>query len=97
MHVPSLPTLISWGTSVVTICSVLHSVLPPWDFLDDFPTAQKLYKVLIYLIGYAAMNGRSTVYKSISEAAKNGRRLGDKTEQSQEPVTDTKEAVPPKQ
>lgn len=51
---------------VIVACSVAHSLLPPWDFLNDFPTAQKLYKVGIYIIGYVALNGRSTVYKSIS-------------------------------
>lgn len=53
-------------TSVVAICSLLHTLLPPWDFLNDFPRAQKYYKLLIYIIGYLALNGRSTVYGSIS-------------------------------
>jgi len=51
---------------VVFICSVLHSVLPPWDFLNEFPRAQKYYKLAIYIIGYIALNARSTVYQSIS-------------------------------
>lgn len=57
---------ITVGTEVVAACSVLHTILPPWDFLNDFPTAQKFYKVFIYLVGYAALNGRSTVYPSLS-------------------------------
>jgi hypothetical protein len=40
--------------------------MPPWDFLSDFPRAQKYYKVVIYVIGYVAGNARSTVYRSIS-------------------------------
>jgi hypothetical protein len=55
---------------VIVGCSVAHTLLPPWDFLDQFPTAQKYYKVFIYIVGYVALNGRSTVYKSIS--ASNG-------------------------
>jgi hypothetical protein len=51
---------------VVVGCSILHSTLPPWDFLNDFPRAQKVYKAAIYLIGYIAINARSTVYKGIS-------------------------------
>lgn len=51
---------------IIVGCSLAHSVLPPWDFLDQFPTAQKYYKLFIYVIGYVALNGRSTVYKSIS-------------------------------
>lgn len=50
----------------IIVCSILHSTLPPWDFLNDFPTLQKYYKLLIYVIGYVALNARSTVYKSIS-------------------------------
>ena len=50
----------------VLICSTLHTVLPPWDWLDDFPRAQKYYKAFIYLVGYVAISGRSTVYRSIS-------------------------------
>ena len=52
--------------SAVIGCSILHTFLPPWDFLNDFPRAQKYYKLAVYVIGYVAINGRSTVYKSIS-------------------------------
>lgn len=53
--------------SAVIGCSILHTFLPPWDFLNDFPRAQKYYKLVVYVIGYVAINGRSTVYKSISQ------------------------------
>jgi hypothetical protein len=56
----------------IVACSVLHSLLPPWDFLDQFPQAQKYYKLLIYVVGYVALNGRSTVYRSISANKTNG-------------------------
>ncbi len=51
---------------VVVGCSIAHTILPPWDFLNDFPRAQKVYKAIIYVIGYIAINARSAVYKSIS-------------------------------
>lgn len=71
------------GTEVVAACSLLHTVLPPWDWHPDFvevgmaefPVAQKsfyavfhnrYYRFLIYLIGYVALNGRSTIWKFIS-------------------------------
>ncbi len=57
---------------IVVGCSVAHSVLPPWDFLADFPTAQKVYKAFVYLVGYVAINARSTVYKSISTETNGG-------------------------
>ena len=58
--------LIDIGTETVVACSILHSFLPPWDFLNDFPRAQKYYKAAVYVIGYVGLNARSTVYKSIS-------------------------------
>ncbi len=58
--------LIDIGTETVVVCSLLHTFLPPWDFLADFPKAQKLYKVFVYLVGYIGLNARSTVYQSVS-------------------------------
>lgn len=53
---------------LVVGCSVAHSALPPWDAepFKPFPTFQKYYKVFIYLLGYIAINARSTIYKQIS-------------------------------
>jgi len=66
------PHTIEIITRVVFIASIAHSALPPWDFLNDFPTTQKVYKVLIYLVGFIALNGRSTVHQSISIATSGG-------------------------
>lgn len=57
---------ITLGTQIVAGASVLHTILPPWDFLDNFPKAQNVYKVFVYLVGYVALNARSTVYNKIS-------------------------------
>lgn len=54
----------------IAICSLLHTVLPPWEIFADFPRVQKVYKVVVYTIGYVALNGRSTVYQSISTTKK---------------------------
>jgi len=54
------------ATACIAACSLLHTMCPPWEVLNDFPVAQKYYKVFIYTIGFVALNGRSTVYKSIS-------------------------------
>lgn len=62
--------VIKLTTEGIAICSVLHTVLPPWEAFNDFPTLQKYYKLLLYVIGYAALNGRSTVWQSVS--TKNG-------------------------
>lgn len=70
-------------TSLVTMCSALHNVLPPWDWDPDFvkvgfaefPILQKLfykvfnnrwYRILVYMVGFVALNARSTFWKSIS-------------------------------
>jgi hypothetical protein len=65
---------INIATRVVFIASVAHSVLPPWDAdaFQPFPRFVKFYKVLIYIIGFIAVNGRSTVYHSISIAEPGG-------------------------
>jgi hypothetical protein len=72
-----------YALGTIATCSVLHTVLPPWDWdpdfvrvgLAEFPMAQavfrksfnnRYYKLLIYTLGYIAINGRSTVWKVIS-------------------------------
>lgn len=59
---------------VVVACSVLHTFLPPWDAeaLKPFPTLQKYYRLLIYVVGYVGINARSTVYPIISINNPNG-------------------------
>lgn len=66
MHHINLHTVIDFITEISVTCSLLHTFLPPWDFLVDFPRVQKIYKVFIYLIGYIAISGRSSVYKTLS-------------------------------
>jgi len=51
---------------VIVGASILHNFLPPWDFLNDYPQAQKAYKLVIYVVGYVALNARSTLYPSLS-------------------------------
>jgi hypothetical protein len=51
---------------IVTVCSILHTMLPPWDFLNEFPASQRYYRLLVYIIGFVALNARSTVYQKIS-------------------------------
>jgi hypothetical protein len=58
--------IVKLGTEVIAGASILHTLLPPWDFLNDFPTLQKYYKLVVYVIGYVALNARSTLYQNIS-------------------------------
>lgn len=54
------------ATGIVTVASVVHTLLPPWDAFNDFPRTQKVYKLIVYIVGYLAVNARSTVYPTIS-------------------------------
>ena len=47
-------------------CSILYSVLPPFEVWSDFPSAQKYYKLLLAFVGGIAINARSKVYPAIS-------------------------------
>lgn len=67
---------------VVLVCSLLHSFMPPWESLQDFPKAQKYYKLGLYVIGYIAINGRSTIYPSIS--TQNGTKISQVAKQTGE-------------
>lgn len=75
--------------TLITVCSILHTTLPPWDWnpdfvkngLSEFPAAQRMiyctfnnkyYRLLIYIIGFIAINGRSTVWHVISVANPTG-------------------------
>lgn len=66
MHGGLEHAIIDIVTKTVFVCSILHTMLPPWDILSEFPWWQKRYKVVVYVIGYVALNGRSTVYQKIS-------------------------------
>lgn len=59
-------SILDWGTRTVSVCSVLHTTLPPWEKLNNHPRLQAVYKMFIYVIGYVAVSGRSLLYASIS-------------------------------
>jgi hypothetical protein len=53
----------------VSFCaSIVHTILPPWDWIspDDNPRLHKLYKIFVYVVGYVAMNARTTAFKELS-------------------------------
>jgi hypothetical protein len=55
--------------------SIAHSfLLPPWDApaIAQFPRFQRFYRLLVYVVGYVAVNMRSTVFQSISINNPNG-------------------------
>lgn len=67
MQIPSTTTVFHWVAGIGFMASILHTFfLPPWEFLSDFPRAQKCYKAFVYFVGFVAVSGRSTIFKSIS-------------------------------
>lgn len=80
-------TFVDVLTRTVAICSIMHTMLPPWEVLNDFPAAQKYYKVFVYSIGYVALNGRSTVYRDIStkEGAQTSKAASNPTKKENQP------------
>jgi hypothetical protein len=65
MHIHAVKDILF---DVIVGCSIAHTLLPPWDgeAMKPFPRLQRSYRLFIYVIGYIAINARSTVYKSIS-------------------------------
>lgn len=66
-------------SGVIIFCSLVHTILPPWDGYADFPRFQKYYKACVYTVGYIALNARSTVHPSISTAE--GTKVSDLSQQ----------------
>ena len=58
--------IVKLGTEVVAVASVAHTLLPPWEAFSDYPSFQKSYKLFVFIVGYFALNARSTLYQSIS-------------------------------
>lgn len=54
------------GTRAVTVCSILYTVLPPYETFADYPSLLKAYKLFLSILGSFAVNGRSRLYPSIS-------------------------------
>lgn len=71
-----------WVTGVIAVCSLLHTVLPPWEIFNDYPSIQKWYKLMVIIIGALALNGRSRIYSSIS--TKSGTQLSEAATKSVE-------------
>ena len=58
--------LLKTGTEIIAGASLLHTFLPPWEAFNDYPSIQKPYKLIVYIVGYVALNGRSTIYPALS-------------------------------
>jgi hypothetical protein len=53
--------IIHWILQIIVGASILHLILPPYDVLDGFPTAQKYYKLFVRIVEYFALNVRTKV------------------------------------
>ncbi len=58
MHLPTPEEVVHYGTYLVTVCSILHTALPPVGEFGEFPRFQKAYAFLVKLIEVIALGGR---------------------------------------
>lgn len=66
MQITMNKSVVVYITWIVFVASILHSILPPWENLAFSPRFQKIYRVMVYFIGFTAVNLRSVLYKSLS-------------------------------
>jgi hypothetical protein len=60
--------IIHWILQIIVGASILHAILPPYDVLNDFPNAQKYYKLLLAIVAYVALNVRTKVIQAYPSA-----------------------------
>ena len=59
-------------SNLISICSMLHILLPPYETFNDYPRMQKYYKLIVLIIGNIALNKRGDVvnlYPSVKKDA----------------------------
>lgn len=59
-------------SNLVSVCSMLHLILPPYETFSDYPTFQKYYKLVVLIVGNIALNKRESVV-SLYPSVKNGK------------------------
>lgn len=60
--------IVGYLLKIIVGASVLHVVLPPYEVLNDFPEAQKYYKVFLGVVQYAALNLRTQLIQVYPQA-----------------------------
>jgi len=89
--------LFHWVPIVITGCSLAHTLLPPWEMLDEFPSARRYYRLFVYIVGYVALNLRSTAYaKQISMPAQVKKANGERQKLSEAPKKELRAKLPAK-
>jgi hypothetical protein len=59
----TLMQAIDWLARICFAFSILNAILPPYDVLNDFPSAQKYYKLLLGIVRYFAGDVRTNIMK----------------------------------
>jgi hypothetical protein len=59
-HITLLDAL-DWAARICLVFSVLNAILPPYDVLNDFPTAQKYYRLVLAIVKYFSGDVRTKI------------------------------------
>lgn len=63
----TLVQVFHWLSAFVLVCSVLGSLLPPYEYFAQWPKFQSVYRVLTMIIArWGAINVKSLIYPSIA-------------------------------
>jgi hypothetical protein len=63
----TLHQLFDWAGAIVLVSSILGSFLPPYEWFDNWPKFQAVYKVFVMTVTkWGAINLKSVVYPSVN-------------------------------
>jgi hypothetical protein len=63
----SLHTVFDWAGAIVLISSLLGSFLPPYEWFDQWPRFQAVYKILVMTVTkWGSINLKSVIYPSMT-------------------------------
>lgn len=57
----TLMQALDWVARFCLMFSILNAVLPPYDVLNDFPTAQRYYKLVLAVVKYFSGDVRTKI------------------------------------
>lgn len=60
----SEPTAVHLLLRVIVTASVVHILLPPYEFFAKFPRFQKYYQVIVEVIAWLALNARGRMIQA---------------------------------
>jgi hypothetical protein len=66
----TLHQVFDWAGAIVLVSSLLGTFLPPYEWFDNYPKFQGVYKIFVMTITkWGAINLKSVVYPSVTVPA----------------------------